>query len=150
MCSRGGGRASRCTVVATDVDPHMIARARTGRYPSASVRDLPEDLFAAGLERDGDEVVVGETLRNAVQWRTADLRREAEPGPFDLVLCRNLAFTYFDEVVQRDVLDRLEASLRPGGALVIGGHETLPRPSAFALTASPSSCRPPRRPSPGR
>jgi chemotaxis protein methyltransferase CheR len=45
---------------------------------------------------------------------------------FDLVLCRNLVFTYFDEGLQRRILDRMQAVLRPGGALVIGIHEHLP------------------------
>ena len=47
-------------------------------------------------------------------------------GPFDLVLCRNLAFTYFEEELQRRVLGRIAHRLAIGGALVLGAHETLP------------------------
>ncbi len=36
---------------------------------------------------------------------------------FDLVLCRNLAFTYLDEAGARLALERLASRLRPGGAL---------------------------------
>ena len=53
-------------------------------------------------------------------------------GPFDLILCRNLVFTYFDEAAQRDALRRLLERLCPGGALVIGSHETLPHGSGLA------------------
>ncbi|MDH3859210.1 MAG: methyltransferase domain-containing protein, partial [Gammaproteobacteria bacterium] len=45
---------------------------------------------------------------------------------FDLVLCRNLVFTYFDEDLQRNILDRMLGVLKPDGALVIGIHERLP------------------------
>jgi chemotaxis protein methyltransferase CheR len=48
------------------------------------------------------------------------------PGDFDVILCRNVAFTYFDTSLQRRVLARLLAALRPGGALVIGLRERLP------------------------
>ena len=45
---------------------------------------------------------------------------------FDLILCRNLAFTYFAEPLQRQVLERLTEHLLPEGYLVIGKHETIP------------------------
>ena len=47
-------------------------------------------------------------------------------GPFDLILCRNLAFTYFDAAIQATILDGLSRRLCPGGFLVIGSHENLP------------------------
>ena len=47
-------------------------------------------------------------------------------GPFDLVLCRNLAFTYFDEEGQRKVLRGIDERLVEGGYLVLGAYESLP------------------------
>jgi chemotaxis protein methyltransferase CheR len=54
------------------------------------------------------------------------VRQEAPAGRFDLVLCRNLAFTYFAAPLQEAVLERIAASLAPQGLLVIGSHEHLP------------------------
>ena len=45
---------------------------------------------------------------------------------FNLILCRNLVFTYFDEGTQQEILPRLLTRLLPGGALVIGRREILP------------------------
>jgi chemotaxis protein methyltransferase CheR len=45
---------------------------------------------------------------------------------FDLVLCRYVAFTYFDDALRRRTLQRLLTKLRPGGAFVIGLKEQLP------------------------
>jgi chemotaxis protein methyltransferase CheR len=47
-------------------------------------------------------------------------------GPFDLILCRNLVFTYFDEALQRRLLGEMTERLLPRGFLVLGAHETLP------------------------
>ena len=47
-------------------------------------------------------------------------------GPFDLVLCRNLVFTYFDDRLQAELLGRIIDSMADGGVLVIGVHEDLP------------------------
>ena len=55
------------------------------------------------------------------------------PELSQLILCRNLVFTYFDEFLQRQTLERILTRLRPGGALVIGRRETLP--SLAKLTA---------------
>jgi chemotaxis protein methyltransferase CheR len=55
-----------------------------------------------------------------------DLREAPMGDRFDLILCRNLAFTYFDEGLQDQLLARFTASLQPGGALVIGARESLP------------------------
>jgi chemotaxis protein methyltransferase CheR len=77
-----------------------------------------------------------------------DIRRGAVPsaaGKFALVACRNLAFTYFREDLQHEVLMHLAGALQPGGFLLIGAHERLPRdargftsmryPGFFAKTA---------------
>lgn len=56
-----------------------------------------------------------------------DVRVATPPGVFDLILCRNLVFTYFDDNVQKEILRRMEQALQPEGFLVIGIHETLPQ-----------------------
>jgi len=42
---------------------------------------------------------------------TVDGHRERLEGPFDLVLCRNLAFTCFDEDLQRETLSRITETM---------------------------------------
>ena len=65
--------------------------------------------------------------KQAVMVARHDIRTPPPHGPFDLVMCRNLAFTYFDRDLQRATGARLADVLRPGGALVLGGHEALPK-----------------------
>jgi chemotaxis methyl-accepting protein methylase len=67
-----------------------------------------------------------EELRGAIEFRCQDLRDEMPAESFDLILCRNVAFTYFDFGLQHLVAAQLAACIRPGGALVVGAHETLP------------------------
>jgi len=45
---------------------------------------------------------------------------------FDLILCRNLVFTYFAIETQREMIIGIAERLREGGYLVIGAHEQLP------------------------
>lgn len=113
-------------IVATDVDAHLIERARRGRFRASSLREVPAQVAALAFERSEEGYAVRAALREGVEFRCQNLREEMPEGPFDLILCRNLAFTYFAEALQREILARLCARLRPGGALVVGLHESLP------------------------
>ena len=113
-------------ILATDADATMLRRARTAEYPESALRDLPEAWREEGFTQHGDLYRLRARFRQPVTLRRHDVREAPPSGPFDLVLCRNLAFTYFDLELQRDVAARFAASVRPEGALVIGRRETLP------------------------
>jgi chemotaxis protein methyltransferase CheR len=116
----------RFRVVATDVDEWLLARARAATYLASSLRDLPEAWRDAAFDHDSARYRLLDRFRHAVELRREDLRVQAPAGPFDLVLCRNLVCTYFEPALQREVLQRIVERLEPGGALVVGGHETVP------------------------
>lgn len=109
-------------VMATDVDPVLLERARSACYPESSLRDLPAGLRARAF----DDGCLRARYHEPVHFLRHDVRDGAPDGPFDLVLCRNLVFTYFADELQREIGGELAWSLRPGGALVVGSHEALP------------------------
>ena len=113
-------------IIATDSDPGMLERAQRGTYSAGSVRELPVDLRRSAFEETGEPYRVRNRLKRQVSWLCQDVRSECPDGPFDLILCRNLVLTYFDEELQLEVMKRVAAVLRSGGALVVGSHESLP------------------------
>ncbi len=113
-------------IIATDIDDELLGRARRAYYPPSSLKDLPPEWVARAFLRSEGEYCLGQVYRQRVEFRQQDLRAQAPDGPFHLVLCRNLAFTYFDEAGQREALRRIASRLVPGGFLVIGKHEVLP------------------------
>ncbi len=114
------------SIVATDADAVSLQRARTACYRISSLRELPDGWNRAAFDRKGPLYCLREAFRNDVAFREEDIRTQTPEGPFDLILCRNLAFTYFDRAGQEAALERVVAELRPGGALVIGRGECLP------------------------
>jgi chemotaxis protein methyltransferase CheR len=116
----------RVEIVATDADAHLLERARQARFESSSLRELPTDVVDEAFEPDGAAFVLRPAWRGAVTWRHQDLRETMPDGPFDLVLCRYLAFTYYDAEHQREVLGGLRRRLAPGSLLVVGTHESPP------------------------
>jgi len=112
-------------IVATDIDAHLLERARSGCYRSSSLKTLPQDLLAAGFIRRETQFCVGEELR-AIEFLQQDIRKVVPDAEFDLVLCRNAVLTYMAPPLRRQVVQRVISRVRPGGALVIGIHESLP------------------------
>jgi chemotaxis protein methyltransferase CheR len=114
------------TVHGTEVDGHQIARAQAACYGPGSLKELPEAWRLEAFVEEGDVFQLRPRYREPVVFSCGDLREEAPKDKYHLVLCRNLAFTYFDERLQRRVFNRLREHTIPGGALVIGTHEKLP------------------------
>lgn len=113
-------------IVATDSDPNMIKRAENACYHYGSLKDLPavwrDEAF---ILRDRSYCLKPEYRQETV-FMTEDIRETMPAGVFDMVLCRNLVFTYYDEALQRELLDDIKRKLKTGGTLVIGSHEHLP------------------------
>ena len=114
------------TILATDIDPAMIGRAEQGCYKSGSFAGLPAAWRKHAFFRKGQLSCIRDEVRSPVTFLIQDIRKPAPGDRFHLILCRNLAFTYFDPSLQQEVLERIDDRLLLGGALVIGIHESLP------------------------
>ena len=117
-------------VTATDAQAHMLDRAQCGCYARGTLKELPDDWIDAAFEmRDNgaeEPYCIRPAYRRHIDWRQQDIRAAMPDGPFHLILCRNLAFTYFDADLQCACLKRMLDRLAPGGLLILGKHETLP------------------------
>jgi chemotaxis methyl-accepting protein methylase len=126
--------ATRSTILATDIDEIVMAKARAGKYPIASFLEMPKELatkYFRGVGADDREVVPA--IKRMVEVRRQDLLREAAPGSgFDLVVCRNVVI-YFDRDGQERLFERFANSLAPGGYFLLGKVETLIGPARDML-----------------
>ncbi len=125
----------RILVLGTDGQPSLLHRAQAARYPASALRDLPVDWLRA-FERRRDEYQLQIQYRASVHFAAHDLRTGSPGGAFDLLLCRNLAFTYWDETLQLEAVRSIERALRSGGVLMVGAHEGLP-PGSTSLIPRP-------------
>jgi chemotaxis protein methyltransferase CheR len=115
-------------VTATDADPQLLARAARACYTFGSIKDLPATWRETGFVRtEQDEYCLKRRFREKVAFLRQDIRITAPADRFDMILCRNLVFTYFDDSLQRRTAERLVQALGSGGLLIIGVHERLPQ-----------------------
>ncbi len=113
-------------LLATDSDPVMRKRVADACYAYSTVKDLPADWRDTAFTREAQHYCLKPEFKNGILFRQQDVRETGPADSFDLVLCRNLVFTYFTEALQLGILERIRTLLVPGGALVIGIHESLP------------------------
>ncbi|MBW7863508.1 MAG: hypothetical protein H3C30_03720 [Candidatus Hydrogenedentes bacterium] len=116
-------------VIATDIYPEALEKARRGVYDESAVRNLRLRHLDRYFVRQGQSFSVVPALRGHVDFSEYDLLDAHAAGPpagifgdFDLVLCCNLLF-YYQPGIQKTILDRVRRSLRTGGYLVTGATE---------------------------
>ena len=126
-------RLTQGSLLGTDVDPATISRARAGGpFDVREIKNLTPEQRDAHLTARPDGYWVTSPLHKAIEFRVHDLIAGRYPGPFDLVVCRNVLI-YFQEATKMQVLGNLAASVRPGGFLFLGGTEIVQDPGSLGL-----------------
>ncbi|AKH97845.1 CheR family methyltransferase [Halanaeroarchaeum sulfurireducens] len=125
-----GLKSRQVDILATDIDENALERARQGVYTSSRTTDLDEQLSfldapSSYVEKDGDQIVISETVKDLVTFDRHDLITGNSKDGFDMVLCRNVCI-YLDTEYKRPILETVSESLGNGGVLVLGQTETLP------------------------
>jgi len=110
-------------IAATDADPRALERARRACYQFGTLKELPAGWREAAFVDEGGLYRLRDELRVGVVLGCQDIRVAMPPGPFDLILCRNLVQTYFDEVTRDRVSEGIRQRLAPGGVVIVGAHE---------------------------
>lgn len=117
-------------ILATDRNSHVLNRALKGRYPAGALKELSDEelnKFFREVEDDsGEDYQVKSKLKEEIEFEKRDISNSLPGCTFDLVLCRNLVFTYFTKERQVRFLERLKPHLNENGFLVTGSNENLP------------------------
>lgn len=116
---------------ATDIDMECLERAEEAVYEKSSLRELPKELVDKYFVHQRCHFALNEGIKRMVGFRFHDVLKEEPLKGNNLILCRNLAFTYFGPELQKKVLDKIHTGLEPGGYLIIGRKEVLPENAMF-------------------
>jgi chemotaxis protein methyltransferase CheR len=116
------------TILATDADATCLDRARAGRYPQSSLKEVPEAMRRRWFRRiPGTKLY--QVINNpggCIHWHCHHLL-DAPPGEdFNLILLRNNLLTYYQGPRLEAAVNAIVGHLAEDGRLVIGAHEHLP------------------------
>jgi chemotaxis protein methyltransferase CheR len=133
-------------ILATDIDPNVVATGRTGIYGASDLGSVPAELRRrwfrpappvagsgqGGTEEMGYEVV--DAMRDLVAFRELNLIGQwPMKGKFNAIFCRNVTI-YFDQQTRERVWNRFAERIQPGGYLYVGHSERLGGPATSVLT----------------
>lgn len=122
------GNLMNYRILATDISSQVLEKARKGTYTAKEAEALPAEWKNKYFRAEGAKsYCVEERLKQNIRFQNQNL---LSPGigteQFDLIFCRNVMI-YFDKKAKETLVKKLEASLKPGGYLMIGHAELLNR-----------------------
>ena len=112
------------SIVATDIDKNILAKARKGIYSSSDVKTLDNKYLDKYFSKSDDKYIVDSKIKSKVTFKRHDLILDSYEKDFDLILCRNVIIYFKDEVKQKIIEDFIK-SLKVGGLLFVGATESI-------------------------
>ena len=129
-------------ILATDIDPNMVAEGAAGLYVEEALDAAPPLLRHRYFEKAGmgplgrPMLSAGPELRDLVSFRELNLIGDwPMRGKFDVIFCRNVVI-YFDDATQERVWKRFVPMMNPGATLYIGHSERVSGPAVSQLRTS--------------
>jgi chemotaxis protein methyltransferase CheR len=119
-------------ILATDADPTCLQRAREGRFPQSSLKELPEAFKNRWLKPAGRRTWrVDDRLGAGIHWKTHQLLDMPPQDRFHLILLRNNLLTYYRGDRMHTAFNRIVECLENEGILILGSHEHPPPTSRY-------------------
>lgn len=131
-------------ILATDIDPNMVADGIAGVYPEEALDAAPpalrhrffEKAQASGGAQGRNLLSATQALRDLISFRELNLIGDwPMRGKFDVIFCRNVVI-YFDDATQERVWKRFTPLMNPGATLYIGHSERVSGPAVQQLNTS--------------
>ena len=124
----GERAASAASVIGTDIDTQVLAKAATGVFTLEQVSKLPparlKRFFLKGAGAQAGKVRIRPEVAAMVKFEQLNLLdvKWALREPFDAIFCRNVMI-YFDKPTQARILQRFAPLMKPHGLLFAGHSE---------------------------
>jgi len=114
-------------ILASDIDPEIIQKAKRGVYNTYSIRNIPGHFLEAYFERHGDTYKIKAEIAQLVDFKKINLADPMEMirvHSVDLAICANVLI-YFPGQVRQRVVSAIYNSLNTQGFFMVGFSETL-------------------------
>lgn len=114
-------------VIATDMNPTYLDKARAGVYSSSSLKEITKEFQLTYFQQKTGKNLykVRPFLGKDVTWKIHHLLSGPPGTNFDIIFLRNNILTYYEDRLKKKAFRKVSASLAPFGLLIIGSHESL-------------------------
>ena len=117
-------KGKKHNILATDIDPSILARAREGKYIKSDLKNVDKDLLDKYFNKTDENYYIREEIKKRVNFKKHDLILDKYETGFDLIVCRNVVI-YFTQDAKKKIYEKFYESLNPGGLLFVGATESI-------------------------
>jgi len=126
------GLLQKSLIYATDINPGVLEKARSGIFPLSHMKMYSENYIASGGLQDFSSYYTAnydggkfnEEFSKRMIFSTHNLVSDSSFNEFHLIVCRNVLI-YFDKDLQEKVFELFDASMGKLSYLALGSKETL-------------------------
>jgi len=116
-------------VLATDISPTMLQKAREAIYSEDLIMDVAPSIKRKYFKKvNGDSsqnYQVHDKIKSLIKFARLNLMGPWQMrGPFDVIFCRNVMI-YFDRITREKLIHRFWKLIKPHGFLFVGHSESL-------------------------
>lgn len=124
---------SQISILATDIDENVIARAKLGMYPERSLAEVPEDMKKKYFKQEnGGFYTVADEIKRTVTFKKHNLLGDTFDSGYDLIVCRNVLI-YFTEDAKNILYEKFSNALKKDGVFFVGSTEQIFNPIKYRL-----------------
>lgn len=121
------------SILATDIDENVIARAKMGIYNEHSLQEMPLEMKNKYFKAENGFYKLSEDIKKTVTFKKHNLLADPYEGGFNLIICRNVLI-YFTDEAKNGIYDKFSRSLLKDGILFVGSTEQIFQPDKFQLS----------------
>jgi chemotaxis protein methyltransferase CheR len=114
----------RHTIIATDLDNTIIARAKQGEYSEQEIKNVKRQYLDKYFTKKDDKYIISSKIKELVTFKKHDLILDRYDTNFDLIICRNVVI-YFNQDIKEKIYEKFSKSLKRGGLLFVGATESI-------------------------
>jgi chemotaxis protein methyltransferase CheR len=126
------GLLQKSIIYATDINSKVLETAKKGIFPLRMMKEYSENYRDSGGEKDFSDYYIAnygivkfnEELSEKMVFSQHNLVSDNSFNEFDFILCRNVLI-YFDNNLQKRVINLFDESLSILGFLALGTKETI-------------------------
>jgi len=117
----------KINIVANDLSPAMISKAKKGIYTDYSLRNTPKQIISKYFTKEAEGYKVHPKIQKPIDFRLMNLKDSASVKRLPkshLIFCRNVII-YFDDDMKQQVINQFYDNILADGYLIIGHSESL-------------------------
>lgn len=125
---------NKISILATDIDKQILAKAQLGLYNDKSVVGVPKDFKSKYFQEVGKSFKVADEIKKTIQFKQHNMLKDPYPKNLDLIVCRNVLI-YFTEEAKDEIYTKFNQALKKDGILFVGSTEQIIQPQRYGFEA---------------